>query len=342
MVGGKSGPSEGAGGHRAVGDLLGNLDQLTPPRLHVRIDGDVAYVRTDAGDGAPVGKLRIDGQGALHDLDGAGALRHLTADGVVPVAVHLNEDRLLYKSFRLPKSAAADLDGAIGFEIERHTPFRGQDVVYGCRTRDVPGDGRMLAADTVIAQRQVLQPLLAGLEGRGLRAVRLLAATDAGEVALRIPAGLMASSPRTIRRWPAIAALALLAAAFSPLIWLDRQTAGLVEQADRISGEIAVANHGAGVAGDPYPAVLELRRNPTTLDSLDRLSAVLPDGTWLSGLNIAGERMEIEGLTDDSARLVTLLNTSPAFTNVAYLAPVVADAGGGRERFAFSMNRVRP
>ena len=70
---------------------------------------------------------------------------------------------------------------------------------------------------------------------------------------------------------------------------------------------------------------------------LHALSGLLPDGTWVEQFSVVGNEVILEGRTDSSSRLVGLLEASPLFESVKYLAPVTRDAGAGVERFNFSL-----
>ena len=91
---------------------------------------------------------------------------------------------------------------------------------------------------------------------------------------------------------------------------------------------------------DLFDAVIDLRRHPEAIDTLNRLSVLLPDGSWLTALAINGDEVMIEGISDDNVRLVQLLEASPGFTALTYAAPVVRSRNDDNERFVFNLTRV--
>ncbi len=80
--------------------------------------------------------------------------------------------------------------------------------------------------------------------------------------------------------------------------------------------------------------------SPPLIRILDTLSELLPDGTWLRNFSKVEDKVLIEGLTDSSARLVNLLDASPLFDSVTYVAPVTRERGGRVERFSFSLTVI--
>ena len=273
----------------------------------------------------------------------APALALLTRQKVVPVALHLDEDRLLQRGFRLPRATpASDLRGAIGFEIERHTPFRAQDVTYGWRLEDVPGDARSMTAQVMIAQHRDLRQLFAGLLTHNLSITRLTGDIAGKEVTLEIPVELVMVRARP--RWGSRFALlaALVAVLISPPVWLQYHAERIADEVNELRGALQV---GGGTGGrvaetDLFDAVIDLRRHPEAIDTLNQLSALLPDGSWLTALAINGGDVMIEGISDDNVRLVQLLEASPSFTAVTYAAPVVRSRNDENERFVFNLTRV--
>jgi general secretion pathway protein L len=65
------------------------------------------------------------------------------------------------------------------------------------------------------------------------------------------------------------------------------------------------------------------------LKILKELTEVLPDTAWLSGLSVAGSKVEIQGYADYSTRLITGLEGSPLFAN-AYSRLVLKSAANER------------
>ena len=70
-------PQGGNSWHKRFGGLSGSLDALSPPRIRVDLEGDVAVVR-DQPNSAPLAHLRLDIGGEVQIIEGGQALARLT------------------------------------------------------------------------------------------------------------------------------------------------------------------------------------------------------------------------------------------------------------------------
>ena len=77
-----------------------------------------------------------------------------------------------------------------------------------------------------------------------------------------------------------------------------------------------------------------------TLEVLKQLTEILPDTTWLNGLSIADEKVEIQGYADYSTQLIPQLEASPRFANAKFIS-TITKARDGKQVFkiGFEINR---
>jgi general secretion pathway protein L len=72
---------------------------------------------------------------------------------------------------------------------------------------------------------------------------------------------------------------------------------------------------------------------------LEELTRLLPDTTWIWNLKYNGKEMELSGFADSASDLIPLLDRSPLFEKVEFLAPVTkemqmrGDGSKEKERF---------
>jgi general secretion pathway protein L len=75
------------------------------------------------------------------------------------------------------------------------------------------------------------------------------------------------------------------------------------------------------------------------IEILAELTQLLPDTVWLWNFKYTGKEIEISGFADSASDLIPLLDKSPLFEKVEFLAPVTKERGlriGGdkeKERF---------
>jgi general secretion pathway protein L len=92
----------------------------------------------------------------------------------------------------------------------------------------------------------------------------------------------------------------------------------------------------AGNDGDRSPiGALERRKYemPASVLVLDALSQVLPDNTYVTELHLAGNKLQIAGITRDAPSLIPLIEQSQHFARATFYAPTTRSASDPGERF---------
>jgi general secretion pathway protein L len=115
------------------------------------------------------------------------------------------------------------------------------------------------------------------------------------------------------------------------------------ELAQQISQRRAAIRAG-GDGGDRSPlAALERRKyeTPASVIVLDALSRILPDHTYVTELHLAGNKLQIVGITRDAPSLIPLIEQSQHFTRATFYAPTTRSASDPGERFHVEA-RVEP
>lgn len=352
------------GGRVRVGKMVGLRSFLTwwlaelsalVPRAPLRALGLLPPVLTlECRGGTLAVSFRRGGRGARSESvafgeSGPAPLRETVSrllGGVAPgnvfVELVIDRDRALERTVRVPRAAAREIAGVVSFEIERHTPYRADEVVYDWTLDPAAVDGQTLAVDLVMAPRQIVGQLVAAAAQAGLTPDAIRVATGAtSRRDLPLAAAGVAPAPTGgAPRLLAVAALLLgLAATGAPFARQYQVTSGLetaVEQAK--TRAVTAARQGGDVARrrDALHAIIAAKQAaPAVTRIFDRLSAILPDGTWLHHVSVVDGEVVVEGLTDRSTRLVKLLEASPLFEQVRYNAPVTRERGGRTERFSF-------
>ncbi|MBI2359498.1 MAG: PilN domain-containing protein [Deltaproteobacteria bacterium] len=74
-------------------------------------------------------------------------------------------------------------------------------------------------------------------------------------------------------------------------------------------------------------------RRGEILQILDELSRIVPSGAYLSSLRYLGAAVEVQGSADNASALIPLLERSPLFENVKFIAPS-SRGRDGRETFS--------
>ncbi len=264
------------------------------------------------------------------------------------VAVRLPAGQALRKAVELPAAAAENLRQVIGFEMNRLTPFEADDVYFDCRVTRHEAGAQLIAADLVVAPKNVVEAALARAGALGLQPSIVDVVGDGGRV--RADFNLISEGPDSRAARSGIgfsAALGLLAAALcAALVYipLERQR----DLADGLSREVAQARVEAQfvsrLRGEIEAAsqakdfiVEKTLRHPTATQTLHELTRLLPDDTWLFQLRLNGDRASLYGFSASASALVGALEAAALFHGVGFRSPVTRDLKSNLERFHLSL-----
>jgi general secretion pathway protein L len=271
--------------------------------------------------------------------------------GALKICLLLPAQRGLRSRMRLPLAAEENLREAIGFELDRQTPFRADDVFFTYRLADRDTDLERLVVELTVVPRIVVTEALARAANLGLTPSRVEVADASGAPASGnlLPAGLGPSRLRAAQLYPgALAMLALLLAVAVVVIPLERasRTAeGLRSQVDaarkdaeagmRLQAEIARRGEESNFLAN------RKRELPSVSEMLYELTRRLPDEAWLSDLHLAGSDLQFSGSAASATSLLESLDRSPFFADAGFRAPILRDTKLDRETFQIGMRIVR-
>lgn len=237
---------------------------------------------------------------------------------------------VLAKTLTLPLAAQAELSQVLAFEMDRETPFKGEEIYWNYHIRAVERESGHLSVRLLLVTKESLAPLLAVLGEAGIvpRRVEIADGPDAGAYLPLDGNGghLSRVSRRLARPLAACCALLALAAVVTPFVGQSLTLAGL----DR---RIAAARAQAAEAGELRQAITRLSADANLitaerekavepLEVLAEATRVLPDDTYLAELELRGGKVTLSGRSNAAARLIGALAASGAFRNPAFAAPV--------------------
>jgi general secretion pathway protein L len=263
----------------------------------------------------------------------------------------------LVRSVVLPLAAEESLRDAVGFELDRLTPFSSEQACFDFRVTGRDTATQRLSLDLAVASRAAVDARLSELREMG---ATVLGVGIAGDLAASAaPFNLLpaerrerpATSRATLvaRTLAGVAgALALFAVLFP--LWqkreafidlqprLDKAKAG-ADVADRLAKEIEklASEHNFLVAKKQaqYPAV----------SLLEDLSRLLPDTTWVQQLDMKSgpkvRELQISGETGSSSQLVEIIEKSGSLVNASFKSPLTKGVTPNTERFLLAAE-VKP
>jgi general secretion pathway protein L len=252
---------------------------------------------------------------------------------------------VLHKRLSLPLAARSRLEGLLGFEMDRETPFARDEVYwnYSVGRQDVAA-GR-LEVDLVIVPRASVAPVLDAARARGIEPAGIEVAAAPGRTLLVRVDPLTAARPRWSQRpafalvgMPCMLAVIALAIPFArqqlSLNAADAAVASLTAQAQEAAKLRQAIDQHAGAA-----AFLgkERERTGSALEALALTTKAVPDDSSLTALSMRSGRLTLTGASPSAAGLVGTLAKLPGFREPAFAAPVVQNDRGGLETFSISV-----
>jgi general secretion pathway protein L len=260
--------------------------------------------------------------------------------------LRLQPAQVLHKHLSLPIAARHDLKEALGFEIDRETPFARDEVYWNYTMRQADASRNCLDIDLAVVPRCVVDSIIdagrrAGLDPSGIEvdmgtgATALIPLDGRKRVSwsrsqrtltpLAVAACLLAvmaiAIPFIRQQWALASADAMIASLNGPA----REALALRQSADRFTRLIASLDK-ARV------------RNGSALEALATATKSLPNETYLTAFSLRAGRLTMSGLSPSAAKLVGLLARTQAFREPTLDSPVVASGSEGLEAFSISVN----
>nr|WP_067294610.1 PilN domain-containing protein [Marinobacterium profundum] len=312
--------------------LVLRIEQLENPQLVVLDNDEEAYrVPLDA---APAPQLRQQLQQMARDTG--------------HTLLQLDGRSVLHKVLTLPGVTESRLESVLGFEMDRHTPFRADEVYYGYRVARRDSVNQRILVDLYLLPRSRLDKVLRQLQSFGIAPTAVFPLDAVTPSALERQTLNLLPKPqrssvgqqrqRSLRNRILLAVVLLALLAGFPLYERSERVARLeaelelprseAQRAQQVRTEIDVLVNGRQFLGRKKAAQVP------ALVILDELTRLLPDNTWLSRFELNGKTLRIQGESGSASSLIGLLETSDQFMAVDFNSPVTINPRSRRERFS--------
>jgi general secretion pathway protein L len=338
------------------------LGGMLPEGLRRRFEGRFETLRlTQAGDELRIGRGdggRVEELGRVDmALPEAGERVRAVVDGLeagsTRVEVVVPPEKLLVKQIQLPLAAEENLRQVLGFEMQRQTPFRAEQVYFNFRVLARRPGSQQLDVRLSVVPRTVVESvlgLLAGwdlVQGPGAGA----SSSEQGEgddgVFVFVPDDGGQRQSSGLQRVLMAANIVLLVAVIAiPLVQQRQVLDGLRERLAEVRAAATTASN-LQQRIDEHEArsrYLFDRKSgrPASVELLEELSRRLPDDTWLFRAEIRDGKVHLQGTSTRASALIAGLEASGFLEDVRFASPVTQDGASGRERFHLSAAIVAP
>ena len=329
-------------------ELVGSLPDRW--RDHLKTEAERVLVRFENGqfvllrsDGSELGRLPREEDPAITAQNVQALLLRLDEDRPV-IHFLLDPARVLRRKVTLPAAAEDNLAQVIGFEMDRHTPFKSDQVYFDCRVEERLAGGSKLKIDVVLARREDVEYTARFCRERGLRLHGIDVADGAsGRVGVNLlPPALRAERDRRQLKIN-IGLAALFAVLLYGVMWqsvaqreqaIETYQGRLDELKDEAKAVAALRDELDEAAAAASFLAEQKRARPTVVQLLSDLTERLPDEVWLQRLQIQGDTVQISGQAPETARLVAELDAGSEYLeSPAIRGAVTPDPQSGKERF---------
>ena len=324
--------------------LVAGLERVVSPRIVRLLEGDDGSFAVEATAKTDAVPPRIAfSEGTLSAPNLAALFRGSR------VEIVLQPKRFLLRPLELPARAADFLEGIVRAQIDRLTPWSASEAVFGC-SAPVKSGAESITTMIAATTRKVAMTYVQAVSGFHPTAIAVctdISERDAGRVkvfeqkarghldAVRVGRALLIALGAV--------ALATLVSVTVAAYVADNLGTKEAELARQISTRRAAIRAGSD-GGDRSPlAALERRKyeTPAGVIVLEALSQLLPDHSYITELHLAGNKLQISGITRDAPSLIPLIEQSQHFTRATFYAPTTRAPSDPGERFHIEM-RVEP
>lgn len=265
------------------------------------------------------------------------------------VCVRLSKTQGLRRTIRLPLPAEENLQQVIGLEMDRISPFKQDQVYFACRVIERDREKRQLVAQIVLAPRQLIDDFFNLLESGGWRASLVFLEGEAKPWHYNLIPEKFKPKPNALLDGLTIGFSSLLLASFILAlilpVWMTKTEISQVQtdlkRSTKIAKEVeAMKEESDRMLQQAKFLQLKKRSEPILVDALEELSRVIPDDTWLNGLQCTNHRVVIQGQSPSASSLLKKIEGSRFFRDVSFVSPVTKDSSNGLERFQIAFDLV--
>ncbi|WP_222036206.1 PilN domain-containing protein [Rhizobium laguerreae] len=274
------------------------------------------------------------------------AIKAFSKEGVeskgLPVGLIVPEELVFERTIEIPKDALSNLQVLITDEMSRRTPFKIDKIFLDTKVERHPLNRARRVVRQRILRRDLIESRCESV-GVGFETVQFIATPTARTsddlIDLRQPLATSDSTMRTLLVGLVVLGIILIAANLG-IRW-HRQESTLAAIETRLVESRAkaievrkildqIASEQAAVR-----SMVSRKSGPNALQVWEDVSALLPDSSWLTDLQVSDRQLSIGGYADNAAVLVPLLSRSTLLTKVALSSPTIA-GDGSIERFTIT------
>ena len=313
--------------------------------------GDVVFLDARAA-GKP--ESRVAMAGLEREAQRAALRRALEHAGETRSRVRLALERgeALVRRVTLPAATEENLGQVLGFEMDRFTPFKPEDVYFDHRVVARDAANGQIAVEIAVARRELVDARVELLRawGASVHGVTLQGEAErAGAAFDLLPHEQRGQREQSGDRWlvPGLAAAVLVLLGIALLYPVYNKRSSVLELLPQVNKAKQEAEAADVVTrqlerqvGD-YNFVMARKQGTwPVLAYVEEVSRLLPDNTWVQQLDVKsvgkGREVQVTGETASSSKLIEVLEQSTILQNAASRGTVTRGSQPGAERFVIA------
>ncbi len=270
------------------------------------------------------------------------------------VILRLTSQYGLQKELSLPAVAKENLLQIVGYELDRYTPFKAEQVYYAVKRLNDSNELGQIRVMLLLTTRAILDGLFEDCNALGLSPQG--AYYDDSSMDFNQIDDSYNLLPEPLRKKTAklthiinsalitLTCLLLVAVIAMP-IWFESQTVNALQlKSNALEKDAktvkALQKEIDSTIDETRQLLAEKSAAPSMLVMLNTLSSLIKDDTWLSYAQYSDGHLQIQGESPTASTLIAVLEASDLFSNVRFASPVTQDAVSKLERFQITLDVI--
>ena len=260
------------------------------------------------------------------------------------VTLRLPAGQVLRPRVDLPVAAAENLREVLAFEMNRHTPFSADDVLFDFRVDGSDAELERLNIELLVARKRDVDAALTVASGMGFSPDRITGPVSGATETNAFNLLPLAKRPNPSRLAPRlVAAMTVLTLALAGVavgLWYERKQETLASFDARVA-ELRAMTGETGLLEEKVAHLMAVsgylvekkRQRPQMVEILDEVTRQLPDEHWLISLSARRGTVQLTGYSSDPSSVLRLLENSDLFSGARFTSPVTTDPRIGKDLF---------
>ena len=257
-------------------------------------------------------------------------------------SIQLPNKKILRRSITLPASTEENLLNVVSYEMDRYTPFARDDVYFDVKIQDRNQKEQKITVALSVIKKSVVDEIIKFASASSMSIQSVFTKVDGKVEHFSFikdqEQGSSQRKPSKVNKYLSTLALLLAITALalpiaknylqaeqykSELLILQEE----VDQVRQLQSEYKL------IKQDVDFITRQSRHSMRVLDLLNDLSRIVPDDTYLSRLVLEQGVVRIRGNSAAASKLISIIDSSPQFIDVRFVAPVTQNNRTGLENF---------